>query len=123
MKLYHGAPFLFDKFSLAGIGNGTGIKYGFGVYLTESEKTAVHYSQPRGVELMPEHYLYTVEIPELTDDNHIVSARPVPASVVARLSDFVGQWGIQQPRRKCLPRGSFIGSGSVLWLQVRVRVS
>ena len=69
--LFHGSPFLFDQFDLSGAGEGTGIKFGFGVYLTEVEASAVHYSQPRNLDLMPEHYLYIVEIPELTVDNHI----------------------------------------------------
>lgn len=85
MKLYHGSPFLFDRFSLNDAGEGTGLKFGYGVYLTESEASAVHYSQPRGMELTPRHYLYTVEIPGLTDDNHIVSAKPVAAGIVAKV--------------------------------------
>ena len=79
MKLYHGSPFLFDRFSLNDAGEGTGLKFGYGVYLTESEASAVHYSQPREMELMPKHYLYTVEIPDLTPGNHLVSAKPVEA--------------------------------------------
>ena len=42
---YHGSPELFNKFVLSKAGDGTGIKFGFGVYLTESEASAVHYSQ------------------------------------------------------------------------------
>lgn len=87
MKLYHGSPFLFDQFKLSGAGEGTGIKFGFGVYLTEVEASAVHYSQPRNLGLMPEHYLYTVEIPELTEDNHIVSALPVSATIIQRVEE------------------------------------
>lgn len=49
MKLYHGSPELFKKFDLSCAGEGTGIKFGFGVYLTESEKSAVHYSNPRAL--------------------------------------------------------------------------
>lgn len=90
MKLYHGSPFLFGSFSLNDAGEGTGLKFGYGVYLTESEASAVHYSQPRGMELAPRHYLYTVEIPELTDDNHIVSARPVAGSIIARVEERLG---------------------------------
>lgn len=40
MKLFHGSPFLFSQFDLTGAGKGTGIKFGFGVYLTESEASA-----------------------------------------------------------------------------------
>lgn len=90
MKLFHGSPFLFSQFDLTGAGKGTGIKFGFGVYLTESEASAVHYSQPRGMDLMPQHYLYEVEIPDLTVDNHLVSANPVPQSIVSRVEAALG---------------------------------
>ena len=88
---YHGSPELFNKFDLSKAGDGTGIKFGFGVYLTESEASAVHYSQPRNLPPVKDHYLYTVEIPELTDDNHLVSAQPVPESIVKRAEAKLGQ--------------------------------
>ena len=87
---YHGSPFLFDKFDFSQAGEGTGIKFGFGVYLTESETSAVHYAQPRNMPPMKDHYLYIVEIPELTEDNHIVSAKPVPPSIIARAEAKLG---------------------------------
>ena len=87
IKLFHGSPFLFDRFTLDGAGEGSGTKFGFGVYLTESEASAVHYSQPRKMELAEKHYLYTVEISELTADNHLVSAQPVAESIVARVEE------------------------------------
>ena len=90
MKLFHGSPFLFDHFTLDGAGEGSGTKFGFGVYLTESETSAVHYSQPRKMELTEKHYLYTVEIPELTADNHLVSAQPVAESIVAKVEEKLG---------------------------------
>lgn len=88
---YHGSSELFNKFNLSKAGDGTGIKYGFGVYLTESETSAVHYSQPRNLPPTKDHYLYTVEIPELTDDNHLVSAKPVPDAIVKRSEAKLGQ--------------------------------
>ena len=91
LKLFHGSPFLFDHFSLSGAGEGTGIKFGFGVYLTESEASAVHYSQPRNMDLTDKHYLYTVEIPDLTEDNHLVSAQPVAESIVAKVEEKLGK--------------------------------
>ena len=61
MQLYHGSPELFSAFDLSKAGESTGVKFGFGVYLTESEASAVHYSQPRNMEQMvPNHYLYTL---------------------------------------------------------------
>lgn len=88
---YHGSPELFNKFDLSKAGDGTGIKFGFGVYLTESEASAVHYSQPRNLPPVKDNYLYTVEIPELTDDNHLVSAQSVPESIVKRAEAKFGQ--------------------------------
>ena len=88
---YHGSPELFDKFDLSKAGEGTGIKFGFGVYLTESETSAIHYSQPRNLPPVKERYVYTVEIPDLTEDNHLVSGRPVPAAIVKRVEDKLGK--------------------------------
>lgn len=88
--LFHGSPFLFDKFDLSGAGEGTGIKFGYGVYLTEVEASAVHYSQPRNLNLMPEHYLYTVEIPDLSENNHIVSALPVSPIIIRKVEEKLG---------------------------------
>ena len=94
---YHGSPELFKKFDLSTAGDGTGIKYGCGVYLTESEASAVNYSEPRphsGPRTQvkaKDHYLYTVEIPELTNDNHLVSAQPVPEAIVKRAEAQLGQ--------------------------------
>lgn len=88
---YHGSPERFDHFDLSRAGEGTGIKFGFGVYLTESEASAVHYSQPRNLPPMKDHYLYTVEIPALTADNHIVSAQPVNPAIVKKTEKKLGK--------------------------------
>ena len=104
ITFYHGSPELFDKFDLSKAGDGTGLKFGFGVYLTESEASAVHYSQPRHQPLAKSHYLYTVEIPDLTDDNHIVSAKPVPESIVQRAEAKLGK---PIPQKKTLQGKEF----------------
>lgn len=88
--LYHGSTVLFRRFELDRAGEGSGIKFGFGVYLTESEASAVHYSVPRIMGEATEHYLYTVEIPELTADNHLTSSMPVPESIVVRVEAKMG---------------------------------
>ena len=90
MILFHGSPCLFDRFDLSSVGEGSGVKYGFGVYLTQAEKTAVHYSQPRKQPLTPDHYLYTVEIDDLVEGNHIVSANPVPKCIIDRAEGKLG---------------------------------
>jgi len=102
MILYHGSPKLFNKFDLSFCGDGTGIKFGFGVYLAEPEASAVNYSDPRDgktkqvVPNYPDHYLYTVEIPELTPDNHIVSNKPVHPSIAERAEKRLG-FSIPEP--------------------------
>ena len=85
LTLFHGSSERFDRFDLSRAGEATGVKFGFGIYLTESEASAVHYSVPRHREDTSDHYLYTVEIPDLTDDNHLTSALPVPASIVEKV--------------------------------------
>ena len=97
MKLYHGSPELFSAFDLSKAGEGTGVKFGFGVYLTESEASAVHYSQPRNMEEMaPHHYLYTIEIPDLTPTNHLVSALPVNEEIVSKVQTKLG---VEAPKK------------------------
>lgn len=110
MKLYHGSPALFDAFSLSGAGDGTGIKFGYGVCLTEVEASAVHYSQPRKMELTPEHYLYTVEIPDLTSDNHLVSAQPVDPSIIKKVEDKLGTAVPEEKKAKGLEFRQWVGA-------------
>lgn len=91
MRFYHGSSRLFDHFDLSKAGEGTGVKFGFGIYLTESEASAVHYSQPRNLPPMKDHYLYTVEIPALTENNHLVSAQPVNPAIVKKTEEKLGK--------------------------------
>lgn len=43
---YHGSSALFDKFDLAHVLEGDGkVKFGYGVYLTSSFKSAAHYME------------------------------------------------------------------------------
>ena len=84
---YHGTCHLFDKFSLSHLGSGEGkSKFGHGIYITSSYKTAALYAskaaKANGKECC---YVYTVEVPKLTDDNHIFSCKSVNASVVERV--------------------------------------
>ena len=90
---YHGSCHLFDKFSLSYLGSGEGkSKFGQGIYITSSYKTAALYAakaaKANGKECC---YVYTVEVPWLTDDNHIFSCKPVNADVVRRVEDVIGE--------------------------------
>lgn len=94
---YHGSPNLFKAFDLSKAGTGTGIKFGAAVSLSEAFDTAVHYSQPGDRpgrphhEMAKDHYIYTVEIPDLTDDNHVFSLKPVHPNIIERTEAKLGQ--------------------------------
>ena len=91
--LYHGSCHLFDKFSLSFLGSGEGkSKFGHGIYITSSYKTAALYAskaaKANGKECC---YVYTIEVPMLNNDNHIFSCKAVNASVVDRIEKVIGE--------------------------------
>ena len=90
---YHGTCHLFDKFSLSCLGSGEGkSKFGNGIYITSSYKTAALYAakaaKANGKECC---YVYTVEVPVLTDNNHIFSCKAVNNDVVTRIEEAIGE--------------------------------
>ena len=89
---YHGSCYLFDRFSLSCSGSGEGkSKFGHGIYITSSYKTAALYaSKAAKANGKESYYVYTVEVPKLTDDNHIFSCKAVNASVVERVEKELG---------------------------------
>ena len=91
--LYHGTCYLFDKFSLSFLGSGEGkSKFGHGIYITSSYKTAALYAskaaKANGKECC---YVYTIEVPMLNNDNHIFSCKAVNPSVVDRVEKVIGE--------------------------------
>ena len=90
---YHGSCHLFDKFSLAFLGAGEGkSKFGQGIYITSSYKTAALYaSKAAKANGKDSCYVYTVEVPALTEDSHIFSCKPVNTSIVARVEKAIGE--------------------------------
>lgn len=86
---YHGSAVLFERFDLSLALSGAGkVKFGYGVYLTSSFKSAAHYSGAGGEAAA--HYVYTVEVPELSEDNHIAFKRAVHPAIVARAEQGLG---------------------------------
>ena len=90
---YHGTCYLFDKFSLSFLGSGEGkSKFGQGIYITSSYKTAALYAskaaKANGKKCC---YVYTVDVPALTENNHIFSCKPVNQEVVARVEKAIDQ--------------------------------
>ena len=91
--LYHGTCYLFDKFLLSFLGSGEGkSKFGHGIYITSSYKTAALYAskaaKANGKECC---YVYTIEVPMLNNDNHIFSCKAINASVVDRVEKVIGE--------------------------------
>lgn len=86
---YHGSPKIFDRFDLAHALEGDGkVKFGYGVYVTSSYRSAAHYSGANPA--ATRFYVYSVEIPEKTEDNFIAYHEPVHPSVVQRAEAKLG---------------------------------
>jgi hypothetical protein len=67
------------------LGEGSGCKFGVGVYLTEAFDTAAHYSEPRKG-TAEHHYVYTVEVPEKTEDNCLpYYGVAIPSGIISRV--------------------------------------
>lgn len=90
---YHGSCYLFDKFSSAFLGAGEGkSKFGHGIYITSSFATAALYAAKAGKRHgVDTFYVYTVEVPVLTDENHLFSCKSVTAAVASRIEKALGE--------------------------------
>ena len=87
---YHGTSVLFKKFDIKHVLEGDNkIKHGAGFYLTTGYKRAAHYSCKRPGST--EFYVYTVEIPNLTADNHIEFKEAVSPTIVKRAEEKLGK--------------------------------
>jgi hypothetical protein len=85
---YHGSANLFSRFDAAHLLEGAAkCRFGVGAYLTSRYASAAHYAGASG---RPEKYVYTAEIPDLREGNHIFSALPVPLDIVARAEEKLG---------------------------------
>lgn len=94
MQFYHGSSAEpFDRFSLEHALEGDGkVKFGWGVYVTEKYTTAAHYAFNKHRPENRNFYVYTVEIPDRTDDNclSLLKGVPVTDSIVKRVEAKLG---------------------------------
>ena len=89
MILYHGTTKKFDHFDLTHLGEGEGkSKFGVGHYASSVYDTAALYAGKCKGETK---YVYTLEVPELTDFNHIVSAKPPHQVIIEKAEEQIGQ--------------------------------
>lgn len=100
---YHGSAKLFDHFDLAHALEGDGkVKFGYGVYVTSSYRSAAHYAGANPT--AQQHYVYTVEIPEKTEDNYIAFKQPVQPAIVKRAE---AKLGVLIPEKKTVDGKEF----------------
>jgi hypothetical protein len=90
---YHGTCRLFDSFDPNRLGSGEGkSKFGHGIYITSSYETAALYASKvakcHGSDCK---YVYTLEVPDLTNNNHVFSCKPVNPIVAERLQTALGE--------------------------------
>ena len=89
MIVYHGTTSIFDHFDLAHLGEGEGkSKFGIGHYASSVYATAALYA---GKCKGQTKYVYTLEVPDLTGSNHIVSAKPPHRSIIEKTEEHIGQ--------------------------------
>ena len=89
---YHGSPMLFKEFDLAHAFEGDGKnKFGLGTNVTEVYTTAALYAHNKKRPECTDYYVYTVEIPDLTDDNHLSYTKPVHPSIIERTEKALGE--------------------------------
>ena len=90
---YHGTCRLFQEFSLSFLGQGEGkSQFGQGINVTSSYATAALYAAKAGkANGVDDCYVYTVEIPSMTDDNHVFSRRPVHEAIIQKTEQVLGE--------------------------------
>lgn len=89
---YHGTSVLFKQFDIAHALEGDGkAKFGFGTYVTEVYTSAAHYAYNKKRSERTDYYVYTLEIPDMTEDNHLFSTRPVHPSIIERTEKALGE--------------------------------
>ena len=93
MKCYHGSSVLFDRVNLNHALEGDGkAKFGYGVYVTSSYKSAAHYAFNKRRPEYRDYYVYTLEIPDRTPENclSLLKGVAVDKSIVKRCEDKLG---------------------------------
>ena len=97
---FHGTSMLFKKFDIAHALEGDGkAKFGFGTYVTESYTSAAHYAYNKKRPENKNYYVYTLEIPDMSADNHLFSIRPVHSSIIERTEKALGEQIPDEARR------------------------
>lgn len=86
--LFHGSPYCFKYFQFRAQSEKDGIRLGYPIFLTNCEPLAAMYSDKKGGPRSKHHYLYTVQIPDLTPDNHFFLDGSVSQSIIKRAEEY-----------------------------------
>ena len=116
---YHGAHSLFEKFTKS-CADSQGFKCGYGVYVTSVHSFAAQCSNDTN----GDHYVYTVEIPEKTESNHIAYKQPVHKNIVEAVQKALGivfssEAQMTDGSSKRLSKNIFVKEGRHLLLKMR----
>ena len=89
---YHGTCHLFSQFDMSFLGTGEGkSKFGNGIYITSSYETAALYaSKAAKANGKDSLYVYTGEVPDITQDNHVFSCKEVNPAVIQKVEASLG---------------------------------
>lgn len=90
---YHGSSVLFDRFDLSHALEGDGkVKFGFGVYVTERYVTAAHYAYNKKRGESEHYYVYTCQVPDLTDENifPLIPEQHIHPAILSRIEQKLG---------------------------------
>lgn len=114
MVTYHGTSAEpFDRFSLDHALEGDGkVKFGWGVYVTEKYATAAHYAFNKHRPENRDFYVYTVEIPNRTDDNclSLLKGVPVTESIVKRVEAKLGECIPEEAKVEGIPFRKYLAN-------------
>lgn len=114
MIFYHGSSAEpFDRFSLEHALEGDGkVKFGWGVYVTEKYTTAAHYSFNKHRPENKDFYVYTVEIPDRTEENclSLLKGVPVTESIVKRVEGKLGESVPAEARIEGIPFRKYLAN-------------
>jgi hypothetical protein len=88
------------------------VKFGWGVYVTEKYTTAAHYAFNKHRPENKDFYVYTVEIPDRTQDNclSLLKGVPVNESIVNRVEAKLGETIPDEAKKEGIPFRKYLAN-------------
>lgn len=88
------------------------VKFGYRVYVTEKYTTAAHYSFNKKRPENKDYYVYTMEIPDKTDENclSLLKRVPVASHIIKRTEDKLGVEIPQEAKAEGIPFRKYLAN-------------